>query len=515
MEALSFNLPTNRQIAVLTANGGRDEFAMLLARLLHPTSGKIRLGDANFEDLPEATTGRRIVYVGPVPFMFTDTLRANLYYGLKHRPRPRAGEDPRAEWRQRRAAESRAAGNTDYDFEADWLDYEAVGVADEEALEQAALDILRLVEMEPDVYRMGLRGTVDPAKDSDVAEAILTARTEVRGRLQDPKFGSLVELFDAESFNTSATVAENLLFGTPVDETFGLEGMADNPYVLKVLDRCGLTEEFLDMGVRVAETMVELFADLQPGTTLLEQFSFISADDLPEFQTLVGRVQKDGAASLDPAARARLMSLPFKLIPSRHRLNMVDEAMQARLVEARRLFAADLPEEFRDSVEFFDAARYNSQATLQDNILFGKVRYGQANAPRDVQGLIEEVVEKVGLRQAIMAVGLDHSVGVAGARLSMVQRQKLGLARALLKNPDLLILNESTSALDGSAQTRIIDAVRGHRAGRGLIWALHRPGLARDFEEVIVLEDGRLAARGTFADLDRDDSPLRRLIDAE
>ena len=92
-------------------------------------------------------------------------------------------------------------------------------------------------------------------------------------------------------------MAENLLFGTPVGKTFSLEGLAEQPYVLEVLDKIGLTETFLDIGTKVAETMIELFADLPPGHEFFEQFSFISSEELPEFQPLVARESRRRATA--------------------------------------------------------------------------------------------------------------------------------------------------------------------------------------------------------------------------
>ena len=77
-----------------------------------------------------------------------------------------------------------------------------------------------------------------------------------------------------------------------------------------------------------------------------EQFSFISADQLPEFQAILARLGKDGIKGLKKEDRIRLLSLPFKLIVSRHRLDVIDEALEARIVEARRIFEAELAPNF-------------------------------------------------------------------------------------------------------------------------------------------------------------------------
>src|SRR3546814_10700702 len=127
------------------------------------------------------------------------------------------------------------------------------------------------------------------------------------------------------------------------------------------------------MGVTIAKTMVEIFADLPPGHPFFEQFSFIGDDDLPEFRTIVTRVDKAGIAALDPASRQLLLGLPFNYVEARHRLGLVDDAMAARLVKARHRLAERLQREAPAAVEIGRAAAYNAAASLQDNILFGRL----------------------------------------------------------------------------------------------------------------------------------------------
>jgi putative ABC transport system ATP-binding protein len=517
LDGVSFSLPLDRHVAIIGQSGsGKNELAALLARLQQPTSGRITIGGVDLATLPAAVIGRRIGYVGASSYFFTGTLRDNLLLSLRHVPvRPAEYRGAAGKRRAAQLFEARKSGNIDLDLDADWIDYEGAGVADRAELSRRIVEVLARLDLETDVYSLGLRWRLDPEADGEAAEHLLEARKGLARRLVEDGITSLVETYDAERYNLNASVAENVLFGTPIGPAFDFEALAGNAYVLKVLGKVGLTEDLVEAGKEVAETMVELFADLPPDHAFFEQFSFIGASDLPEFQTILGRVGKGGIARLGKEDRIKLLSLPFKLIAARHRLDVLDESLQQRLLEARHVFRADLPPEAQGQIEFFDVGRYNAAASVQDNILFGKIAYGEADAPTRVPAVIAEVVDALDLRQTIIEVGLDYNVGSGGSRLSTAQRQKAAIAREVLKRPSLLILNEASAALDGQAQSRVMAGLKEEFAGRGIVWVLHRASLARNFDLVLALSNGKLVEQGPPAELDSKDSLMSLLIAAE
>ena len=503
LDGVSLNVPADAKVAVVGAAGsGREELALVLARLTNPTSGAITIGGERADRMHEGVTGRRLAYVGPQAFLFSATVRDNLLYGLKHAPDPEGRPDAR--W----AAEAAIAGNSTDDVKADWIDHEALGGA---ALERM-LEVLALVELDGDVFDLGLRGAVDAR--GGLHERLLRARRAFRERLSEPGIAALVESFDPERYNENATVGENLLFGTPVGDGFDMDRLAENPWVLQVLEGEGLVERLLEAGRTVAATMVELFSGVPPGHSSFERFSFIDADDLPEYQTLLDRIAQDGMEALGAEDRTRLLSLPFLLQPARHRLGIVDEELRVRLLAARRRFAEALPESLRGSIQFFDVDRYNAAASVQDNILFGKIAYGQARAAERVKALMTEVIDELGLRAAVTEAGLAFHVGIGGGRLSGIQRQKVGLARAVLKRPDVLVLSDATAGFDGAAHARIADNLFRQFAGRGIVWSLHRAELARSFDRAVVMRAGRVVESGPLEELDREGSAFRELVEA-
>jgi putative ABC transport system ATP-binding protein len=437
-------------------------------------------------------------------------------FGLRHIPvRPADYTGETVKRRARQTYEAQRSGNIDFDIHADWIDYEAAGVEDANALSRRITEVLVRLDLDEAIYSLGLRWRLNPEVDSEAAMQLLEARKALARRLAEDGITNLVETYDPERFNLNASVAENLLFGTPIGPVFDFEALADNTYLLQVLTQVGLIEDLVAAGKQVAETMVEMFADLPADHEFFEQFSFISANDLPEFVAILGRIGEGGTAALAKQDRAKLLSLPFKLVPARHRLDIVDDSMQHRLLEARRVFRADLPQQARQQIEFFDPERYNAAASVQDNILFGKIAYGEADAPTRIPKVLGEVIDGLSLRQVIIDVGLDYNVGTGGSRLSMAQRQKAAIARAVLKRPDLLILNEATSALDGQDQTKISNGLRGEFAGRGIIWVLHRASLARNFDRALILSGGKLQEQGSVSELQGNGSLMSLLVAAE
>lgn len=517
VDAVSFTLRLDEHVAVIgQSGGGKDELAMLLARLVLPSSGRITAGGIDLATLPVAVVGRRIGYVNATPYLFTGTLRDNLLLGLRHRPvLPAAYNEDVARKRARQLAESRRAGNIDFDINADWIDYESAGVADAPALGARIIEVLGRLGFEDDVYAFGLRGEVDPAAHPELAARLLDARKTLAERLARDGITDLVETYDPERFNSNATVAENLLFGTPIGPVFEFDALAENRYMRSVLDKVGLTEDLIEAGREVAATMIEIFADLPPDHPFFEQYSFIDANDLPELKTILSVVDGGDVKTLSEDQRRKLLSLPLKLIAARHRLDVLDERMQQRLLEARRVFRADLPESDRHQIAFFDPAEYNAAASVQDNILFGKIAYGVSDAVTRVPVVLGEVLDALGLRPAVIDVGLDHDVGTAGARLSLGQRQRAAIARALLKRPDLLVLSEATSALDSQVQAKVMNGIFAEFEGRCLVWVLHRASLARNFDRVLVMSAGKLQEQGRFAELDHKDSLTSLLMAAE
>jgi putative ABC transport system ATP-binding protein len=185
--------------------------------------------------------------------------------------------------------------------------------------------------------------------------------------------------------------------------------------------------------------------------------------------------------------------------------------MPGRIVAARAEFSRRF--KGRDDVcEFFQADRFSPALSIQDNILFGRVAFEQANAQARINAMVREIAAEHGMNADLVRLGLEFDVGNGGSRLSYSERQRLAIARGLMKNPDLLVFNEPTSGLDPAMELRVLRSVLEWAKGRTVLWSLSRPELAREFDRVLVFADGQLVEEGPFEELEREGRTLAQLV---
>ena len=113
---------------------------------------------------------------------------------------------------------------------------------------------------------------------------------------------------------------------------------------------------------------------------------------------------------------------------------------------------------------------------------------------------------------AALPDGIDTYIGERGSRLSGGQRQRVGIARALYRQPKLLVLDEATSALDNETEHRISAAITALRGEVTVVIVAHRLSTVRHADAIAFLEDGRVVSMGTFDEVRRSNEAFDRLV---
>ena len=518
VDHVSVEIKPNETVAIVGPNGsGAEAFAEALGRIVWPDSGRISIDGRDLLDMPESVTGRRISYASSDTYFFHGTLRDNLLYGLKHAPLTDPGYDSQKalelKWRN---AEALRAGNPTFDLNSDWVDYNAAGANGPEDLLKAIRPVLDAVMISQDILDLALRSSVDTSVHVVLADRIVDLRLALRDRLKAENLDTIVVPFDFDAYNPQATVGENLLFGTMKRPMMTNRRLAAHPYFQQLFRDTGLSNDLYAMGLEIAENAVELFHDLPPDHPFFQQLTFMTADDIPTYQALLQKLTSRKFEDATAEERSSIIRLSFAYIEPRHRFGLLTDELMAKIVSARKQFHEHIPDDLSALIERYDPERFTASASLMDNVLFGRIAYQQADASDQIRLIMGELFDQLDLYDDVLSIGMEFDVGSGGKRLTMVQRQKVNMARTLLKRSDYFIFNRPLLALDQRVQDQIIrNVVTGlHEEGKrpAIIFVLSNARLAEIFDRILLFERGGLAEAGGYPELSEKNTMFKELL---
>lgn len=485
----SFDLTLPMRLAILSDGSvAASVLARILARRAQDHQGEIKLEGNDYQAVQRTIVGRRIAYAGTEAVLFPGTLRDNMLYGLRQKQLRPVELD---ETERLRILEAERTGNPVETVAGDWLDLERSGFKEAAELDSELIELLKRLGLEEDVYRYGLSGMIDPERQPALAERIVEARERLHAELHKEGKADLVEPFDPASYNIQATLVENLLFGVPTAKRLIGRAIVEDQTFREVLDRAKLTDDMVLMGAHIAETMTDIFRGLPSGHPLFDQFSFVHADELADFEEIVKRSRVKGRGGLTRDDRLQLLALPLAYIEPRHRLGLLDEAMRARLLEMRGSLREALEKQPEPGVEFYDPHRVNTAAPVRDNLLFGRVNESVAAAREQVREMGARLIQEMDLSTEIERVGLDHQVGPAGRLLTPTQRASVSLIRSVVKRPDLLVVDGAFAPFGEKRIEALIQFLIDATEGRTLVVVVPNDRHLALFDKVIRFEDRR------------------------
>ncbi|MBT7479919.1 MAG: ABC transporter ATP-binding protein/permease [Gammaproteobacteria bacterium] len=199
-------------------------------------------------------------------------------------------------------------------------------------------------------------------------------------------------------------------------------------------------------------------------------------------------------------------------VPAGHKVAIVGQSGSGKSTLARLLFRFYEPQSGSITINGTDIGHVSQQSLRkaigivpQDTVLFNhtigyNIEYARPGTP---QSEVEEAARMANIHAFISGLpqGYETTVGERGLKLSGGEKQRIAIARAILKNPPIMIFDEATSSLDSAAEKMINDALREISTQHTTLVIAHRLSTIADADEILVMEQGKIIERGTHAEL--------------
>ena len=161
---------------------------------------------------------------------------------------------------------------------ANWLDYRIAGLSGQSDFTNWTASVIDSADLSADLVTLGLNSRLDVDAGEHLKRSIIEARGLVLSYIEEMDSQGIIESFHPDVYSSNLSVAENLLFGTPVNADFSFQSIADLPEIDEVLIETGLKETFIQIGYELTKLMLELFSGVDEGSDQFIRFSFIEGE---------------------------------------------------------------------------------------------------------------------------------------------------------------------------------------------------------------------------------------------
>jgi len=466
IDRITFSLKPGEHLAVVGFSGsGKSTLAQCVGQLYKYTGGHVLIGQKEVSDLTKSDMAHNIGFIAQAPFIFDGTIEENLLYSCL----------------------SLSDGN-------------GAEKADTMPNRDDIIEVLQQTGVFADVLRFGLNTILVHDQHKDLALVVTRVRESFQRDFGEA-LGDYVEFFDEEKYLYHSCISENLIFGAPNRESFADKNLPHNKYFLEFLDEADLTRLLLSLGAELSKQTVDILGNLPPDKVFFEQ-SPIDPEELDGYKALVERLKEKRLHQLSDQEREKLLELALRFIPGKHKMVGLPGILKDVILEGRALFREKISTDDPEAISFFHTSDYIYSQTILNNILFGKTRTEKLEAQEKIDQSIIQLLIEEDLLETIVEIGMQFQVGSKGDRLSGGQRQKLAIARAFLKTPKILIMDEATSGLDNKSQVRIQNQLDTRWKGKSTVIAIvHRLDIIKTYDKVAVLKAGKIIEMGAYDEL--------------
>jgi len=466
LKGVSFSLPAGEHMALVGFSGsGKSTLVHCIAKMFDYSSGSIMLDDHEVKEISKNEIIQHVGYISQNPFIFSGTIHENLLYA--HRAAKGSDSSSHEEYRE------------------PGLDHLIL------SLQQAGFFV--------DVIRFGLGSILDPDETEMIAK-VMRMRQQFREQYGQ-SLDEYVEFYRKDHYLHHASVSENIIFSTPVEKTFSFASLATDTNFTTFLDEMRLTDSLLVLGIDLTRDALDV------------ETSLISPEQLSRYRILLNRLGEGSPDSLPQEDQSILLALALQYMPGNHKSVSLQLHLEEEVLQCRKAWKEWCQKTCPNKCNTFQKTTYMQDQSILHNILFGRIKTEESTIQEKInQHIIRLLIEEDCL-EALAGKGMEYHLGSMGNRLSGGQKQKLSIARVLLKEPKIILMDESTSALDNKSQSRIQRLIELRwRKQLTVISVMHRLDSIKGFGKIGVMKDGKLAEFGTYDELIGKNGVLHELV---
>lgn len=474
---VNLTLSPGEHMALVGFSGsGKSTLAQCIIQLHKHTGGQLLLGGEEITALTKRDVVNNVGFVSQSPFIFSGSIDDNLLYALRARKGANAN-----------------------------------GHAEDAPSLDRKLSVLQQTGIFVDVLRFGLNTILNPETDADLIPVVIRLRSEFQSQFGE-SLDAYLEFFDPEKYLVHASVAENLFLGAARDDRFEMDGLAGNTYFVQFLKDTDLMLPLISLGADLARQTVAILGNIEPDNLFFQKIP-MRPDELEDYRQVVEQIKNNRLLTAPKKHQLKLLHLALRFNAGLHKLVVLPDFLQQLILEGRAHFQQKVKKDYPNAFSFYDQKEYLPTLSILNNVIFGRSTTDNPIAQEKInQSMIQLLIEE-DLLERVAGIGLRFDVGSKGERLSGGQRQKLAIARTLLKEPSVLIMDEATSALDNKSQSRIQNLLDKRWKGKTtLISVVHRLDIIKNYDKIAVMKSGKIVEIGTYDELMQRKGMLYELV---
>jgi ABC-type multidrug transport system fused ATPase/permease subunit len=510
LQDVSLHIPAGSQVAIeMPTQSERTALAEVLTREIVPTRGVIKMAGLDLSGLHQAVVAARIGYAHSQPYLFQGSIGDNLLMSLRTSPKTVLWDPNR---RDRAGIEAKRSGNSLDSTRADWLDPELAGLNTTDDVSRFWYEITEALGTADAIFERMLNAKIDPKKYPELARRLVGLREDVYARLQEEGLDKAIHRFDPDEFNPSMPLGGNLLFASPIRD-ISQQGLASEKAFLGMISEQGLAESGIAISQTLVETLHQTFGMDGTGHPL---FTALNIDEAlyEQLVDIAARRRDGGDGALTQEEFSLLLTVPFAFTAEQIG-KAFPESFKEEILRIRRTKGEDMRAHASDLFVPITPETYLPRLSMLENLIYGRISAMAGLQGDMVQDVVTQVVEKHDLKRMVSANLFDVTTSIGGTNLPSTFQERVAYGRAVIKHPDVLVINQLDAGSDAAAQAQIRNRLSALLPDTTQIYINDKFADVSDFDMHVVIRDGHVEDETLTDQPDSDESgsdDLRRKL---